>query len=438
VAEPESSPDGSAGDAYAEREVRTIALAIIAGVFFGGLATGVAYPTLPLLTDILGISAVVLGVVLSANRVSRLVMNTPAGNVIDRIGARRPMIAGLFVQALAPFGYVAGLYAPAGSVAVPLLGPVSYPAAVFILARLLWGFGSAFVFLGAFATINHVTTRSNRGRWLGYMRAGQSLGFPAGLVVGGLVFNYFDARSAFLTAGVFALVAGGVAASVLPEIRPSTEERAALRDVPAMVRREPRIVPLGVGNMTIRFVFAGLLLATVASYAESRGMSISGIGLDAGGLSGVVLAAGVFSSSLTTFVSGRISDGLDNRAVITVPAYAAMAAGLLLVALVPSLPALVGGVALVGVGTGGAGPALMAIVGDITPGEEIGRMGSVYQVMGDVGLVLGPVLAVPMAENWLGFARTYYACAAAVAVTLVVVAVPLLRYEGGAAAPETA
>jgi MFS family permease len=427
---------GEATGEYAESEIRTIALAIIGGVFFGGLATGVAFPTLPLLTDILGISAVVLGLILSANRVSRLVMNTPAGNLVDQIGTRRPMIAGLFVQALAPFGYVLGLYTPTGSFVAPIVGDVSYPAAVFIGARLMWGFGSAFVFIGAFATITHVTTQNNRGRWLGYMRAGQSLGFPSGLIVGGLIFNFFDAQTAFLTAGVLALVAGFVAASVLPDIHPDTDERARLRDIPDMIRREPRIFPLGIGNMTIRFIFGGLLLATVASYAKAEGMELSV--LEAGGLSGIVLATGVLSSSVTTFLSGQISDDLDNRAVITIPAYISMATGLALVAMVSTLPALIAGVALVGVGTGGAGPALMAIVGDITPGEEIGRMGSVYNLMGDVGLVLGPLLAVPMAETWVGYSDTYYLCAGAVLVTLVVVAVPLLRYEVDAIDPDAA
>jgi MFS family permease len=128
-------------------------------------------------------------------------------------------------------------------------------------------------------------------------------------------------------------------------------------------------------------------------------------------------------------VAGRVSDRLDNRAVVTVPAFTAMAAGLVLLGLFPTLEALFAGVALVGMGTGGSGPALLAILGDITPGSEIGRMGSVYNVLGDVGLVLGPLLAVPMVEVWPGYRSSYYLYGAAVIVTMVLVAVPLLRYE---------
>ncbi|MFC6838503.1 MFS transporter [Halomarina ordinaria] len=413
-------------DAYGPREIRTVALAIIAGVFFGGVATGVAFPTLPLLDDLLGIGAVVLGLILSANRIARLVMNTPAGSVIDRVGARRPMILGLFVQGLAPFGYVLGLHAPRGTaVVVPGLGDVSNAALVFLSSRVMWGLGSAFVFLGAFATITHVTSADNRGTWLGYMRGGQSLGFPTGLVVGGVVADLFSVQTAFLLAGILALLAGVVAALVLPDVRPETRGRSGVRDVPRMLRREPRVLPVGLGNMAIRFMFGGVLLATVVKYAEAGSIDL-GV-LTATGVSGVVLGIGVVSASATTVASGRLSDRLSNRALVTVPALLAMAAGLLVLAFSPTLAGLVGGTALIGVGTGGTGPALLAILGDITPGDEIGRMGGVYNAMGDVGLSLGPLLAVPMVDVWFGFRSTYVICAAVVGLTLVVSTLPLLR-----------
>lgn len=413
---------------FSEREVRTVALAIIAGLVFGGVATGVAFPTLPLLDELLGISAIMLGAILSANRVVRLPLNAPAGNIIDRVGARRPMIVGLFVQAGAPFGYLAGMNVPDGTVLVlPAIGPVSTAAAVFLGARAMWGVGSAFVFLGAFATITHVTTTENRGRWLGYMRGGQSLGFPSGLILGGLVADLLHPQAAFLLAGVLALLAGLVASSVLPDVDPETDERARIRDIPGMIRREPRIFPIGAGNFTIRFLFGGVLLATVAKYAEAYGLHFTL--LSATGVSGMVLAVGVLSSGGSTFVAGRLSDELRNRALITVPAFAIMALGVGLLAVVPTLAGLFIGTALIGVGTGATGPALSAILGDITPGTELGRMGGVYNFMGDVGSTLGPLLAIPLVDVWLDFPTTYLGCMLLVVCTGVVVAVPLLRWD---------
>lgn len=422
--------------AYSEGEIRTIALATIGGVVFGGVATGVAFPTLPLLGQILGISSVMLGIVLASNRFSRLLMNTPAGNIIDKHGSRKPMIIGLFIQAIGPFGYIVGLHTPSGMFTVPGLGAASYSGVVLVLARGLWGIGSAFVFLGAFATITHVTDENNRGRWLGYLRGGQSLGFPTGLVLGGLTADVLSqgdsvtitgATGTFAIAGVLALAAGLVASLVLPEVETETDQQANLRDIPVMIQREPRVFPLGVGNMTLRFIFGGVLLSTVASYAAVENMQL--YGLSGGGISGLVLATGVFFSSGTMVAAGKISDRLNNRVAVTVPAFLIMSVGLALLALVPGLAGLFVSVALIGIGNGGSAPALLAIVGDITPGSEVGRMGSVYNMMGDFGLVLGPLVAVPMVEIWPGYQSSYYLYAAAVVVTMILVGVPLLRYK---------
>ncbi|MFB6298817.1 MAG: MFS transporter [Halobacteriales archaeon] len=420
--------EAEASTAYTEAEIRTVAIAIISGVFFGGVATGVAFPILPLLDELLGITAVMLGLILSINRITRLFMNTPAGNVIDRFGARKPMIAGLFVQGLAPFGYVLGLHVPGGTFLVlPRIGSVSNAGLVFFLSRAIWGVGSAFVFLGAFATITYVTSNQNRGKWLGYMRGGQSLGFPTGLIVGGIVTDLLSAGTAFLLAGVLALLAGAVAFIVLPDTQPETGQRARLRDVPQLVRERPQILPLGIGNMTIRFIFGGILMATVVKYADVYGIRLRM--LTAAGISGIVLGVGVLASSTTTVLSGRLSDALSNRVWVTVPAFISMAGGLTVLALFPSLEGLFLGTALIGIGTGGTGPALMAMLGDMTPGDQVGRLGGVYNVMGDIGLSAGPLLAIPMVTNWFGYQRSYMISAGAVLVTLLMVAVPLLRYE---------
>ena len=419
-----------------QTDVRTVALAIVAGVFFGGVATGVAFPTLPLLDETLAIGAVMLSVILSANRIARLVTNTPAGGVVDRIGARKPMIAGLFTQALAPFGYVAGLHAPPVTLgSLPVVGTVSLPGAVFVFARLFWGVGSAFVFVGAFATITYVTTRDNRGRWIGYVRGGQSLGFPAGLVLGGVLTDLADMQTAFLVAGTLALVAGAVAAVVLPSVRGASGEvrSARLRAVPGMVRRSPWILPIGFGNFTLRFLWGGVMLTTLVRYAAVNDLRLSAFG--AAGVSGVVMGVGVVVSGGTTVASGWLSDRLSSRALLTVPAFVLFAAGFVVIARVPTIEALFGGLVLMGLGMGGAAPALLAILGDITPGDELGRMGGVYNVFGDVGLSLGPLVAIPAVELWFGYELTYLLSGLLVFACLLVVSAPLLRHDDALPSP---
>lgn len=435
------------GTQYSSSKIRTISLAVIAGLFFGGVATGVAFPTLPLLDEYLVISAVMISIILASNRIARLFMNTPAGTIIDRYGARKPMIAGLFVQAFAPFGYVLGLYTPAYVLGtIPLIGQVSAPGLVFVLSRLFWGVGSAFVFLGAFAIVTSVTTPSNRGRWIGYMRGGDALGFPTGLIVGGILTDLVDMQAAFLLAGVLALIAGVVALFVLPDVHTGADARSAsFREIPVLLRQRPVVVVIGFGNFVLQFLWGGIVLSTLARYAEVYEMELSiptggtdPVVLEAAGISGVVMAFGVLTYGVVTVSTGKISDQIDNRMVLTVPAFSAMAAGFLVIAFVPAIEMLFVSMVLLGAGMGAAAPILLTVLGDLTPGEELGRIGGVYNTMGDIGLSLGPLVAIPAVDLWFGYLWTYVLCGALVLSCLFVVSAPLLRNPEGFATPTKA
>lgn len=404
-------PTSEADRRWTDQEVRRIAVGVLVAVGAGGVATGVAFPALPLLDRYLEVSAVMVGIVLSANRIVRLVVNTPAGQLIDRIGARRPMIAGLFCQAAAPFGYVLGLGASAAPlVTVPGIGGISASAAVFILARAVWGIGSALVFLGAFATITHVTIEANRGRWMGFYRGLQSLGFPTGLIAGGFLLDALGPETGWLVAGVLGLVGGAVAVLVIPDVSATTDTRARLREIPGILRREPRLLPLSIGGFLVRVLWSGVILATAAKYAVS--LEAVALGVGAAALGNYLLSAGRLVSSGATVISGRLSDDLPNRVLMTVPGLLALAGGFGVLALLPTLGGLVLGNLLIGLGNGGIRPVLLAAVGDISRGGEVGRSGGVYRVFGDIGSSVGPLLAVPAVDVWLGYGLTYLVCVA--------------------------
>ena len=382
-----------------EPSVPYVAGSLVAGVFIGGVAGGVAFPTLPQLGTILGISPLLVGIILSINRFTRLLLNTPAGTVLDRIGTRRPMIAGFTIQAMAPFGYALGMN--------PGLVPLS-SSTIFLLSRVAWGIGSAFVIVGAFSTITHVTTPENRGRWVGYMRGGQSLGFPTGLIVGGILADTYGFQEAFLVAGFAGLLSAAVAAAVLPNLSADVEQTAGLSAIPGIVRADPRVLSIGLVNTTVRFLYAGVLLSTVVLYAGTHGIELSGFSET--GVSGVVMALSVVFASGTTVLAGRYSDTLDNRASITVPALGALGLGFVVLAVHPTLTGTLVGVSLIGLGVGGTNPPLLAYLGDISPEDDVGKLGGVYNVFGDLGSTLGPIVALPVAYR-IGFTTEYLLCA---------------------------
>ncbi|KKF39332.1 MFS transporter, partial [Halorubrum saccharovorum] len=98
----------------------TVLLAVIASTFFVGFGGGVVFPILPNLGAVLGISAFMVGVILSANRWVRLVANAPAGALVDRYGTRTPFVIGLFVEGVATLGYVVALAVPPAESLRPL------------------------------------------------------------------------------------------------------------------------------------------------------------------------------------------------------------------------------------------------------------------------------------------------------------------------------
>ena len=179
-----------------------VILAVVLSTFFVGFGGGVVFPILPNLESVLGISPFLVGLILSANRFTRILANAPAGSLIDRIGTRTPFIVGLFGEAGATAVYVVALGA-------------AFPEAWFLGARVLWGLGSAMVFATAYTIAADVSTGRSRGTSMGVVRGGITLGFPTGLVLGGVVSDVYSISTAFIVAALFALLASVIATLVL-------------------------------------------------------------------------------------------------------------------------------------------------------------------------------------------------------------------------------
>jgi MFS family permease len=189
----------------------TIVLAVIVSTFFAGFGGGVVFPILPNLGKILGISPFVVGLILSANRFTRIVANAPAGSLVDRFGTRKPLIVGLLIEGSATLGYVAGVKS-------------TIPEMWFLLARVFWGLGSALVFATAYTIAADVSDQQSRGTNMGVVRGGITFGFPAGLVLGGIISDLHSITAAFVLAAVFALLASGIAYLLVPETHVSTQQ----------------------------------------------------------------------------------------------------------------------------------------------------------------------------------------------------------------------
>ncbi|MEZ3162716.1 MFS transporter [Halorubrum sp. RMP-47] len=403
-----------------------VLLAVIASTFFVGFGGGVVFPILPNLGAVLGISAFMVGAILSANRWVRLVANAPAGALVDRYGTRTPFVVGLFVEGIATLGYVVALAMPPAESLRPLaaslptlgvVGPADWFAALsvvvapevwFLLARVLWGLGSAAVFATAYTIAADLSDSGSRGTNMGIVRGGITMGFPAGLVLGGVVSALAGNVAAFAVAAAFALTASVVAHRYVPETH-VTGDRSGDSIRPWEVDTAVPALTVGLVNFGLMFAYIGALFSTLVLFLGANDISL--FGLAPQGTSGLFMAGTVLSAAFFMLIGGRVSDTRDSRTPILLVFLVVSFVGFLLLARAGSVLSLGLACVFIGAGQGGTSGPMMALLADLTPDERMGRASGTNNVLGDVGGGLGPLVSLPLIQA-VGFTPIYAACAA--------------------------
>lgn len=388
--------------------------AISAIAFVGGVGGGVVFPILPIVGVQLGISAAMIGVILSANRVVRLVFNPATGALLDRFGARWPVTCGLLLEAI-------------GTGAFSLALGAGQPALWFLAGRMIWGLGSSLLLVGALAAILSISSGQHRGRMTARVRTAISLGFPAGLVIGGLAADLVSTNAAFVVATVLS-VAGAVGAACVMPARVERRQRTAADDTDDRSKRAtwrqvlsiPTLRIIFAANALLLFAVSGVLLATMALAVDARGLMVFGLGAQgSAGLLMMVLMGARASSSLAC---GRYLDRSASRTRLLLPAMGIAAFGFFVFGVAPGLMGAVAGLLCVGIGSGGLTIPMLTLVGDVAPAAVHGRALSVYQWSSDLGGAAGPILGL-VVGNWIGFAPLYVAAG----LCIVLMALPLRR-----------
>ncbi|WMT08618.1 MFS transporter [Natrinema thermotolerans] len=396
-----------------------VVYAVVASTFFVGFGGGVVFPILPNLGEVLGISAFMVGVILSANRWTRLVANGPAGALVDRIGTRKPFVAGLAIEGAATAGYVVAITS-------------SVPEFWFVLARVCWGVGSALVFATAYTITADVSDAGSRGESMGIVRAGITFGFPAGMVLGGIVSEVYSNATAFVLAACFAGLASVIAYFIVPETHVDSPD-ASIK--PWDLETTLPALTVGLVNFGLYFAYFGVLFSTLVLYLDAEStvltLEFAGVGLEYGeqGTSGLLMAVSALSGALFTILGGKISDAVGARVPVLLVFLVTSCLGFAVLTLAPSLSIVVGACALIGAGQGGVGGPLTALLADLTPEDRMGRAMGTNNVFGDVGGAVGPLLSLPFAEA-IGFDVLYALSATIPLLAGAILVVGIYTYTG--------
>ncbi len=355
----------------------------LAGLAFtGGLGGGVVFPILPVVGIQLGIAPALIGLILSLNRITRLGVNPFTGLLVDRFGARWPLVAALLIEGLATLCFNAGLSA-------------THPAAWFLLGRGLWGVGSSLLMVGAMTAALIVSRQSSRGRATARVRMSLSFGVPAGLLLGGLVADRFSPHAAFLSAAFITF--GGMAGAFL--VAPRRARTSARTRDGGQPRRRGQVMrellrpgPLWIVwlfNFVVFFSVQGVILASLVLIIRDRHLTLPAFGPE--GSSGILMAAMIGSSALVSWAAGRWIDRRGRKSGLLLPATVCLAGGFAILAAADQVATAALALSVIGIGLGGINVPLIVIMGDLVPPDRYGRAIGIYQVLGDMGGSLGPI-----------------------------------------------
>ncbi len=384
------------------------ALAVMA--FFVALGFGIVAPIIPVFAREFEVSALQASSVVSAFALVRLVSAPISGTIIDWIGERTTLIAGLLIVAVS--SAAAGL---------------SQSFLQLIILRGAGGLGSSMFTVSAMALLIRVVDAGMRGRAVGAYQSGFLFGGLAGPAVGGLVVAVSIRAPFFLYAltllGAAIVVAITLSHTRLHERAAAKEETGKLEHLGAALRQPAYRAALFVSLVT-GFLFYGMRSAAVPLFVtEGLQQPATLVGF------GFLASAAV--QALLLLPAGRFADVRGRRPAMligTIATSVAMAA--LTVADVASngwssgavigTVLFFGSMAVQGLGAGFLGSAPAAVVGDVVGGRKGGIVVAVFQMASDLGGVVGPLAAGALIDAWdFDFAFGVSSALALVAVIIV-------------------
>ena len=343
------------------------------------LGDSMLYAVMPSRPQAWGLSVAAVGVLLSANRLVRLVSNPLAALLFARVGPRAPFAAAMVL-----------------AVAVTLVYGLATAFVVLLAARMLWGVSWSMLRLGGFWAVLDEATDETRGLMMGSYTAIVRTGSLGGTVAGAVLTDAIGHR---LTLSIFsALIAlSGAAWFFATRTHAGARSPAAARADGegglASVLRDRRLLIVSAGGMVSGLVFAGLVFASIGFYLrESYGseVAVGGLAIGVTSLTGLLLGAYGMLNVPIGPAAGLVSDWLG-RSGVTQSAFALGALGLAVLAATSAVWLTLLGVVIAFAAAAALAVLLAASAGDLAPPERRSAVMSTYVTFLDLGAAIGPL-----------------------------------------------
>ena len=374
------------------RDVKAIGL-ISTGHFFSHLYFLILPPLFPLLYHELGVSYTALGLIVAGFNVASGVGQTPIGFLVDRMGGRALLIAGLLLQGLA----------------IAAVGFAFSYWLIFVLF-LIAGLANAVFHPADYSILSATVDRSRLGRAFGIHSFSGTLGFAAAPVAVVTLTAIWDWRTAITVLGLIGVAVGFVVwwqSGVLKDERPSAPREiedtapATWRSGLALLLSRP-IMMAFIFFTLLAIGFGAIRMFSVSALVMHYDMPLASA---SGALTGFLIGAGA-----GILLGGVIADRYGNPARVAMLFLSASALLLIFIGSV-SLPMilLVGVLTFTGFMSGLVYPSRDLLVRNATPEGDAGKVFGFVSTGLNVGSALTPLLFAwaldagqPQVIFWLG------------------------------------
>jgi len=341
-------------------------------------------PTLPIFAKEFVSSYGMIGLVLAAEGLGRILGDLPAGLLLRRFGRNLSMVLGILLVVTS----ITILYSATTTFQIVAL-------------RLLAGIGNAIWNVSRHAYLAAATTPHERGRAIAIFGGVNRIGSFAGPAAGGVIATAYGLRVPF---AVYAILAGAACVVATFSLEKETTISPAQKRylIAETIRQHWRILlSAGGGQLCAQAIRAGRNIIIPLYGADIIGLNIREVGL--------ILSISSFVDMSMFYPAGIIMDW-KGRKFAMVPCFLIQAIGMALIPSAIGFWGLLGATTLIGFGNGIGSGTMMTLGADLAPKDKVGEFLGLWRLVGDGGHVGSP-LTVGALTDIVGMTPAIYVIA---------------------------
>ncbi len=305
-----------------------------------------------------------VGLIIALFTVTALISRPFSGKWADNIGRVPVIIIGALVSAFCGFLYI-----------------FTTTVFAFLTLRLIHGFSTGFTPTGTSAYVADLVTNTKRGAAMGLLSLAGSVGMAMGPIFGSWLVMDFGYDTLFLWSGLSGLAAVAWMAGMRETLAHKKKFKLNMFRVRFHEFYEPQVFAPAL-VLFLAVLSFGTMLTLIPFRCEVLGLENKGVFFT------VFTVASVF----VRFSAGKISDNIGREKVLVVST-SLVALSMIVLGTAQSIPILLLGSAIFGLGSGINSPTVMAWAVDLSVDKHIGRaMATVYMAL-ELGIGGGALLS---------------------------------------------